>query len=104
LADPWLPLPALFPGLLDLDDHAIIADGLQVSQLDTIHVDAADRGARGLEPASSAALGTSKSHANVKSDQLMDLVAPMPYPAVNTMLDGGFPRGALNYWRSAFFT
>ena len=34
----------------------------------------------------------------------MDLVAPMPYPAVNTMLDAGFPRGALNYWRSAFFT
>ncbi len=34
----------------------------------------------------------------------MDLVAPMPYPAVNTMLDNGFPRGALNYWRSAFFT
>ena len=35
---------------------------------------------------------------------VMDLVAPMPYPAVNTMLDDGFPRGALNYWRSAFFT
>ena len=34
----------------------------------------------------------------------MDLVAPMPYPAVNTMLDAGFPRGALNYWRSAFLT
>ncbi len=34
----------------------------------------------------------------------LDMVAPMPYPAVNTMLDGGFPRGALNYWRSAFFT
>jgi FAD/FMN-containing dehydrogenase len=34
----------------------------------------------------------------------LDLVTPMPYPAVNTMLDGGFPRGALNYWRSAFFT
>jgi FAD/FMN-containing dehydrogenase len=34
----------------------------------------------------------------------MDLVAPMPYPAINTMLDAGFPRGALNYWRSAFFT
>ena len=33
---------------------------------------------------------------------VMDLVAPMPYPAVNTMLDAGFPRGALNYWRSAF--
>jgi FAD/FMN-containing dehydrogenase len=34
----------------------------------------------------------------------LDLVAPMPYPAVNTMLDDAFPRGALNYWRSGFFT
>ena len=34
----------------------------------------------------------------------MDLVEPMPYPTVNTMLDAGFPRGALNYWKSAFFT
>jgi FAD/FMN-containing dehydrogenase len=29
-------------------------------------------------------------------------LGPMPYPAMNTMLDGGFPRGALNYWRSSF--
>ena len=28
----------------------------------------------------------------------------MPYPVVNTMLDDGFPKGALNYWKSAFFT
>ncbi|HET9872017.1 MAG TPA: FAD-binding oxidoreductase [Propionibacteriaceae bacterium] len=35
---------------------------------------------------------------------VLDMVAAMPYPAVNTMLDAGFPRGALNYWRSAFFT
>ena len=35
---------------------------------------------------------------------LLDLVQPMPYPAVNTMLDDGFPRGAFNYWKSAFFT
>ena len=28
----------------------------------------------------------------------------MPYPAVNSMLDDAFPRGALNYWKSAFFT
>jgi FAD/FMN-containing dehydrogenase len=34
----------------------------------------------------------------------LDLVQPMPYPVVNTLLDDGFPRGALNYWRSAFFT
>ena len=34
----------------------------------------------------------------------MDLVQPMPYPIINTMLDDAFPRGALNYWKSAFFT
>jgi FAD/FMN-containing dehydrogenase len=34
----------------------------------------------------------------------LDVVAPIPYPAVNMMLDDAFPRGALNYWRSGFFT
>lgn len=29
-------------------------------------------------------------------------VGPMPYAVMNTLLDGGFPRGALNYWRSSF--
>ncbi len=32
----------------------------------------------------------------------LDLVDRMPYPVVNTLLDDGFPRGALNYWKSAF--
>ena len=31
-------------------------------------------------------------------------MGPMPYPVMNTLLDGAFPRGALNYWKSAFFT
>ena len=35
---------------------------------------------------------------------LLDLIGPMPYPVINTLLDAGFPRGALNYWKSAFFT
>jgi FAD/FMN-containing dehydrogenase len=35
---------------------------------------------------------------------VMDTVEPVPYPAVNTMLDGAFPAGALNYWKSAFLT
>jgi FAD/FMN-containing dehydrogenase len=26
----------------------------------------------------------------------------MPYPVMNTLLDGGFPQGALNYWLSSF--
>jgi FAD/FMN-containing dehydrogenase len=29
-------------------------------------------------------------------------VGPMPYPVMNTLLDDGFPRGALNYWKSSF--
>ena len=29
-------------------------------------------------------------------------VGRMPYPAMNAILDGGFPNGALNYWLSAF--
>ena len=29
-------------------------------------------------------------------------VGPMPYPAANTMLDDGFPRGARYYWKSGF--
>lgn len=35
-------------------------------------------------------------------DPVMDAVEPMPYEAVNAMLDGGFPRGALNHWKSSF--
>ena len=33
---------------------------------------------------------------------LVTEVGPMPYAAINTMLDAGFPKGALNYWLSSF--
>ena len=33
-----------------------------------------------------------------------DMVQRMPYPAVNTGVDWLFPAGALNYWKSAFFS
>ncbi|UCG74298.1 MAG: FAD-binding oxidoreductase [Chromatiales bacterium] len=33
---------------------------------------------------------------------LMDTVGPMSYEALNTMLDGSFPRGIRAYWRSFF--
>jgi FAD/FMN-containing dehydrogenase len=29
-------------------------------------------------------------------------VGPMPYPVMNTLLDAGYPNGALNYWLSSF--
>lgn len=33
---------------------------------------------------------------------VMDAFGPMQYAELNQMLDGGFPRGALNYWKSTF--
>ena len=33
---------------------------------------------------------------------VMDAIGPMPYTALNQMIDGGYPRGALNYWKSSF--
>lgn len=33
-----------------------------------------------------------------------DMIERMPYPVVNTLIDDAFPRGYLNYWKSAFFT
>ncbi len=31
-----------------------------------------------------------------------DLLQRMPYPVANTLMDGAFPRGAFNYWKSGF--
>ncbi|HTI84837.1 MAG TPA: FAD-binding oxidoreductase [Acetobacteraceae bacterium] len=33
---------------------------------------------------------------------VMDALGPMPYCQLNSMLDGGYPKGALNYWKSSF--
>lgn len=33
---------------------------------------------------------------------IMDSMGALPYCEINTMLDGGFPRGARNYWKSSF--
>ena len=32
----------------------------------------------------------------------VDAIQPMPYEAVNQLLDAGYPKGALNYWKSSF--
>jgi FAD/FMN-containing dehydrogenase len=32
---------------------------------------------------------------------VLDAVQPMPYGAANQLLDGAFPKGALNYWKSS---
>lgn len=33
---------------------------------------------------------------------VMDAIGPIAYSALNGMLDEGFPKGALNYWKSSF--
>ena len=36
-------------------------------------------------------------------EPVMVEIGPMPYPIMNTILDAGYPKGALNYWKSTFF-
>ena len=33
---------------------------------------------------------------------LLDTLGPIPYSQLNSMLDAGYPKGALNYWKSSF--
>ena len=33
---------------------------------------------------------------------VMDALGPIPYTTLNGLIDGAFPRGALNYWRAQF--
>jgi len=33
---------------------------------------------------------------------VVDAIGPIPYVVLNGLLDGGFPKGALNYWKSHF--
>ena len=33
---------------------------------------------------------------------VMDAIGPIPYATLNTILDAGNPKGALNYWKSSF--
>ena len=35
---------------------------------------------------------------------LLDIIGPMPYVSVNQLFDAGFPKGALNYWKSSFLS
>jgi FAD/FMN-containing dehydrogenase len=35
---------------------------------------------------------------------VMDAMGPIPYTTLNGLLDGAFPKGALNYWKAHFLT
>ena len=38
------------------------------------------------------------------SPPVMDVIGPIPYSTLNTILDAGNPKGAINYWKSTFLS
>ena len=70
--------------------HAPDGSGTKLAALVVCHC--------GDAAAAEAALGPVKAF----GPPVMDAVGPIPYSALNGMLDGGFPKGALNYWKSSF--
>jgi len=75
-----------FAGLL----HAPDGSGTKLAAIMVCHAGSLEAGAAAVAP--------------VKrfGSPVMDVIGPMPYSAVNMMFDAGFPRGALNYWKSNF--
>ena len=60
-------------------------------------------------PVCHAGVDEAKADADVKAIRefgppVLDMTGRMPYPMVNTLIDDAFPKGALNYWKSAFLT
>ena len=75
-----------FAGLL----HAPDGSGTKLAAIIVCHAGSLEAGAAAVAP--------------VKrfGSPIMDAIGPMPYTAVNMLFDAGFPRGALNYWKSNF--
>jgi FAD/FMN-containing dehydrogenase len=65
-------------------------DGAKLSAMVTSHCGSLEDGEKAMRP--------------IKEfgSPLMDTIGPMPYSALNGMLDAGYPKGALNYWKSSF--
>lgn len=70
--------------------HAPDGSGLKLAALAICHAGTAEAAARDLEPVRAFAT------------PILDALGPMPYSAVNAMLDANYPRGALGYWKSSF--
>jgi FAD/FMN-containing dehydrogenase len=76
----------IFGGLL----HA--PDGAQIAVIILCHCGALAEAEAALEPIKK--FGT----------PILDSISPTSYEETNRMLDAGFPRGALNYWKSNFLS
>ena len=76
----------VFGGLV----HAPDGSGTKLAALVVFHAGDADEAERDLEPF------------KTWGSPLVVEVGPMPYPAMNTILDAGYPPGSFNYWLSSF--
>jgi FAD/FMN-containing dehydrogenase len=76
----------VFAGLV----HAPDGSGVKLAALVVFHAGDPEQADRELAPF------------KTFGSPLMVQVGPMPYPQMNTLLDAGFPEGALNYWLSSF--
>ena len=76
----------VFAGLV----HAPDGSGAKLAALVVFHTGDVDAAERELEPF------------KTWGSPLVVDVGPMPYPVMNTILDAGYPAGALNYWLSSF--
>ncbi len=70
--------------------HAPDGSGTKLAALAVFHAGDPDEAERDLAPFKN------------WGSPLMVEVGPMPYPVMNTLLDGGYPAGSLNYWLSSF--
>jgi FAD/FMN-containing dehydrogenase len=76
----------VFAGLV----HAPDGSGAKLAAMVVCHTGSPDEAERELEPI------------KAWGSPLVVEVGRMPYPVMNTLLDAGFPAGALNYWLSSF--
>jgi FAD/FMN-containing dehydrogenase len=76
----------VFAGLV----HAPDGSGTKLAAMVACHAGAAEKAEKDLAPL------------RAFGEPLLADIGPMPYPAMNTLLDAGFPKGALNYWKSSF--
>jgi FAD/FMN-containing dehydrogenase len=76
----------VFAGLV----HAPDGSGAKLAALVVFHAGDAAEAKRDLEPFTT------------WGSPLVVQVGSMPYPVMNTILDAGYPSGALNYWLSSF--
>jgi hypothetical protein len=70
--------------------HAPDGSGTKLAALATCHCGSLEVGEEAMRPLKRF------------GSPVLDAIGPMPYCQLNRMLDGAYPRGAFNYWKSSF--